>query len=106
MVNMVVVTKNVWRDRGRGQRREKAEFHRVTIFHEGLAKLAAQHLKKGARVYLEGELQTRRWDDDLGRGDVDDRSPCAGAFRIGLQSGVHVASIGYLSTLYRPSNGL
>ncbi|MCA9525206.1 MAG: single-stranded DNA-binding protein, partial [Myxococcales bacterium] len=56
-----------WRDRNSGERREKTEWHRVVIFSEGLAKIAEQYLRKGSKVYLEGQLQTRKWEDQSGQ---------------------------------------
>jgi len=66
IVNLSVATSENWRDRNSGERREKTEWHRVVIFNEGLAKVAEQFLKKGSKVYLEGQLQTRKWTDQSG----------------------------------------
>jgi len=66
IVNMTVATSETWRDRNSGERKEKTEWHRVVIFNEGLAKVAEQFLKKGAKVYLEGQIQTRKWTDQSG----------------------------------------
>jgi single-strand DNA-binding protein len=63
VVNLRVATSESWRDKGSGERRERTEWHRVVIFSEGLAKIAEQYLKKGSKVYLEGQLQTRKWTD-------------------------------------------
>src|SRR5436190_1281816 len=63
VVNMSVATSESWRDKATGERKEKTEWHRVVIFNEGLAKIAEQYLKKGSKVYLEGQLQTRKWTD-------------------------------------------
>jgi single-strand DNA-binding protein len=67
IVNLRVATSENWRDKATGERREKTEWHRVVIFSEGLAKVAEQYLKKGAKVYLEGSLQTRKWQDQSGQ---------------------------------------
>ncbi|MER2606558.1 MAG: single-stranded DNA-binding protein, partial [Siculibacillus sp.] len=67
IVNLRIATSETWRDRNSGERREKTEWHRVVIFSEGLAKVAEQYLKKGAKVYLEGQLQTREWEDQQGQ---------------------------------------
>jgi single-strand DNA-binding protein len=67
IVNLRVATTDTWRDKGSGERKERTEWHRVVIFSEGLAKVAEQYLKKGARVYLEGQLQTRKWQDQGGQ---------------------------------------
>ena len=67
IVNLRIATSESWRDRNSGERREKTEWHRVVIFNEGLAKVAEQYLKKGAKVYLEGQLQTREWEDQQGQ---------------------------------------
>ena len=62
-----MATSESWRDKSSGERREKTEWHRVVIFNENLAKIAEQYLKKGAKVYLEGSLQTRKWTDQQGQ---------------------------------------
>lgn len=66
VVNLRIATSESWRDRQSGERREKSEWHSIVIFNEGLAKVAEQYLKKGAKVYLEGALQTRKWVDQNG----------------------------------------
>jgi single-strand DNA-binding protein len=66
VVNLTVATSDTWRDKATGERKEKTEWHRVVIFSEGLAKVAEQYLKKGAKVYIEGALQTRKWTDPQG----------------------------------------
>src|SRR6201984_2397560 len=66
IANLSIATSETWRDKGTGERKEKTEWHRVVIFSEGLAKVAEQYLKKGAKVYLEGQLQTRKWTDQSG----------------------------------------
>jgi single-strand DNA-binding protein len=63
IVNLRVATSESWRDKASGDRKEKTEWHRVVIFSEGLCKIAEQYLKKGSKVYLEGQLQTRKWTD-------------------------------------------
>jgi single-strand DNA-binding protein len=65
--NLSVATSENWRDKSSGERREKTEWHRVVIFNEGLCKVAEQYLRKGAKVYLEGQLQTRKWQDQSGQ---------------------------------------
>lgn len=67
VVNLSIATSETWRDKQSGERREKTEWHRVVIFNEQLGKVAEQYLKKGAKVYLEGQLQTRSWDDQSGQ---------------------------------------
>lgn len=67
VVNLSVATSETWRDKGTGERKEKTEWHRVVIFNENLAKVAEQYLKKGAKVYIEGKLQTRKWTDQSGQ---------------------------------------
>jgi len=67
IANLRVATSQSWKDKSTGERREKSEWHRVVIFSEGLAKIAEQYLKKGSRVYLEGALQTRKWQDQSGQ---------------------------------------
>lgn len=66
IANLSVATSESWRDKNTGERREKTEWHRVVIFNEQLCKIAEQYLKKGAKVYLEGSLQTRKWTDQQG----------------------------------------
>jgi single-strand DNA-binding protein len=67
IVNLRVATSDSWRDKATGERREKTEWHRVVIFNEGLARIAEQYLRKGSKVYLEGSLQTRKWEDQSGQ---------------------------------------
>lgn len=67
VVNLSVATSERWRDRNTGEQREKTEWHRVVIFSEGLARVAEQYLRKGSKVYLEGQLQTRKWQDQSGQ---------------------------------------
>jgi len=67
IVNMSVATSESWKDRNTGERRERTEWHRVVIFSEGLANIAEQYLKKGSKVYIEGQLQTRKWQDQSGQ---------------------------------------
>jgi single-strand DNA-binding protein len=67
IVNLSVATSENWRDKATGERKEKTEWHRVVIFNEGLCKIAEQYLKKGSKVYLEGQLQTRKWQDQSGQ---------------------------------------
>jgi single-strand DNA-binding protein len=67
VVNLSIATSETWRDRSSGERRERTEWHRVVIFNENLAKVAQQYLKKGSTVYIEGQLQTRKWTDQSGQ---------------------------------------
>lgn len=67
IAHLSVATSDTWRDKATGERRERTEWHRVVIFNEQLAKIAEQYLKKGAKVYLEGSLQTRKWQDQSGQ---------------------------------------
>ncbi len=66
IANLSIATSESWKDRATGERREKTEWHRVVIFNEGLCRIAEQYLKKGSKVYLEGQLQTRKWQDQSG----------------------------------------
>src|ERR1700753_1331879 len=66
IANLRIATSDTWRDKATGERKEKTEWHRVVIFSEGLCKIAEQYLKKGAKVYIEGQLQTRKWTDQSG----------------------------------------
>ena len=65
MVNLRVATSESWKDRD-GNRQERTEWHRVVIFNENLGKVAKSYLKKGSKVYLEGQIQTRKWQDQSG----------------------------------------
>jgi single-strand DNA-binding protein len=67
IANLRIATSESWRDKATGERKEKTEWHRVVIFNEGLSKVAEQYLKKGAKVYIEGALQTRKWTDQQGQ---------------------------------------
>jgi len=66
VVNLRVATSETWKDKGTGERKERTEWHSVAIFNEGLGKIATQYLKKGSTVYLEGQLETRKWQDQSG----------------------------------------
>jgi len=67
IVNLRIATSETWRDKATGERKERTEWHRVVIFNENLAKVAEQYLRKGSKVYLEGQLQTRSWEDQTGK---------------------------------------
>tara|TARA_R110002110_G_scaffold37601_1_gene124005 strand:+ start:2605 stop:3039 length:435 start_codon:yes stop_codon:yes gene_type:complete len=66
IANLSIATSESWRDKNTGERKEKTEWHRVVVFNEGLCKIAESYLKKGSKVYLEGQLQTRKWQDQSG----------------------------------------
>src|SRR3982751_108120 len=66
VVELRIATSESWRDKNSGERKEKTEWHSVVIFNDNLAKVAEQYLKKGAKVYVEGQLQTRKWQDQTG----------------------------------------
>ena len=66
VVNLSLATSESWRDRQSGERKEKTEWHRVVIFNENLAEVAEKYLRKGAKVFIEGQLQTRKWQDQSG----------------------------------------
>lgn len=65
--NLSIATSETWKDKNTGERREKTEWHRVAIFQEGLVRVAEQYLRKGSTVYIEGKLQTRKWQDQSGK---------------------------------------
>ncbi len=67
IVNFTLATSERWKDRGSGEQRERTEWHRVVIFNENLARIAEQYLRKGSSVYVEGQLQTRKWTDQSGQ---------------------------------------
>jgi len=64
--NLTVATSENWRDKQSGERKERTEWHRVAIFSEGLVRISEQYLRKGSKVYLEGQLETRKWQDQSG----------------------------------------
>ena len=66
VVNLRIATSENWKDKATGERREKTEWHSVAIFNEALGKIASQYLRKGSKVYIEGQLQTRKWQDQSG----------------------------------------
>ena len=66
VVNLRIATAETWRDKATGERKEKTEWHSVAIFNEALAKVAEQYLRKGSKVYLEGQFETRKWQDQSG----------------------------------------
>jgi single-strand DNA-binding protein len=66
VVNLNIATSESWRDKQSGERKDKTEWHRVVIFNEHLCKVAMDYLRKGSTVYLEGQLQTRKWNDNSG----------------------------------------
>jgi len=65
--NLRIATSETWKDKNTGERREKTEWHSVAIFNDGLVRIAEQYLKKGSKVYIEGALQTRKWQDQSGQ---------------------------------------
>ena len=65
--NLRIATSETWKDRNTGERREKTEWHNVAIFNDNLVRLAQQYLKKGSKVYVEGQLETRKWQDQSGQ---------------------------------------
>jgi single stranded DNA-binding protein (ssb) len=67
IANLRLATSESWRDRNTGERREKTEWHNVVVFNEGLCKVVEQYVKKGAKLYIEGALQTRKWQDQSGQ---------------------------------------
>jgi single-strand DNA-binding protein len=67
VVNLRIATSETWRDKNSGDRKERTEWHSVVIFNDNLAKVAEQYLKKGMKVYVEGQLQTRKWQDQSGQ---------------------------------------
>ncbi|AHC73354.1 single-stranded DNA-binding protein [Candidatus Endolissoclinum faulkneri L5] len=67
VINLAIATSDRWRDKNSGEQRERTEWHRVVIFNENLARLAEQYLRKGSLIYIEGQLQTRKWSDQSGQ---------------------------------------
>ncbi len=66
VVNLRIATSESWRDKGSGERKEKTEWHNVVIFNDGIAKVAEAYVRKGSKVYVEGQIQTRKWQDQSG----------------------------------------
>jgi single-strand DNA-binding protein len=66
MVNLRLATSESWKDKASGERTERTEWHTIAIFNEGLAKIAEQYLRKGSKVYIEGQIETRKWQDQSG----------------------------------------
>jgi len=66
VANLRIATSETWRDRSSGERKEKTEWHRVVVFNENIVKVCEQYLRKGAKVYVEGAIQTRKWTDQAG----------------------------------------
>src|SRR5437588_11220309 len=109
IANLSVATSETWRDKNSGERKETTEWHRVVIFSEGLCKIAEQYLKKGAKVYLEGSLQTRKWQDQSGQDKYTtevvlqgfnsvltmlDRAGAGGAAEVGEESSADFGALG------------
>lgn len=67
VANLRIATSESWRDKSSGERRERTEWHSVVIFNENLCRVAEQYLRKGSKVYIEGQLQTRKWQDQSGQ---------------------------------------
>ena len=66
MANFSIATSETWKDRNTGERRERTEWHNISITNEALVRVAEQYLKKGSKVYVEGQLETRKWQDQTG----------------------------------------
>lgn len=66
VVNLRIATSESWKDKSTGERKEKTEWHAISVFNEGLANIAERYLRKGSKVYVEGQLQTRKWQDATG----------------------------------------
>jgi len=84
LVNLSIATSETWRDRNTGERKERTEWHRVVIFNENLVRVAKDFLQKGRKVYVEGQLQTRKWQDQSGQ-DRYSTEVVLGRFRGDLQ---------------------
>jgi single-strand DNA-binding protein len=84
LCNLSIATSETWRDKGTGEKRERTEWHRVVIFNENLVRVAKDFLQKGRKVYIEGQLQTRKWQDQSGQ-DKYSTEIVLGRFRGDLQ---------------------
>jgi single-strand DNA-binding protein len=84
LCNLSIATSETWRDKGTGEKRERTEWHRVVIFNENLVRVAKDFLQKGRKVYIEGQLQTRKWQDQAGQ-DRYSTEIVLGRFRGDLQ---------------------
>ena len=67
IANLRIATSESWKDKSTGERRDRTEWHRIVVFNEGLCRVVEQYLRKGSKVYLEGQLQTRKWQDQQGQ---------------------------------------
>ncbi len=67
IANLSIATSDTWKDKNTGERREKTEWHRVVVFNEGLCRVIENYVKKGSKIYVEGQLQTRKWQDNEGK---------------------------------------
>ena len=103
IANLRVATSESWRDKATGERKEKTEWHRVVIFNEGLCRIAEQYLKKGSKVYLEGQLQTRKWQDKDGQDKYSTEVVLQG-FNSQLTMGQTEANL-WEGNIYNPRNG-
>lgn len=119
VVNLRVATAETWRDKATGERKERTEWHNVVIFNENLARIAEQYLKKGSKVYLEGQLQTRKYNDQSGqekyttevvlqryRGELtllDSRGQGAGAGEAGREGGADFGASGPMERRPQPA---
>jgi single-strand DNA-binding protein len=66
VVNFSIATSETWRDRNTGERQERTQWHNISVLNEGIAKVAEQYLRKGSKVFIEGQLETRKWQDQSG----------------------------------------
>ena len=67
VANFTIATNNNWKDKNTGERKEKTEWHRISVFNEGLVRVCEQYVKKGSKLYIEGSLQSRKWTDQQGQ---------------------------------------
>ena len=111
IVNMSVATSETWKDRQTGERRERTEWHRVVIFGEHLAEIAQRYLRKGSKVYLEGQFQTRKWTDQSGQERYTTEvvlsgfrasSPCSTAARTAAAGAAHATMAAASRPAHRP----
>jgi len=110
VVNLRIATSETWRDRASGERKERTEWHSVAIFSEPVAKIAEQYLKKGSKVYIEGQLETRKWQDQNGNDRYTTEvvlRPYKGELTLldGRREGGATAAAGGVDTYDKPAQG-
>jgi single-strand DNA-binding protein len=102
IANLRIATSESWRDKATGERKEKTDWHRVVIFNENLCKVAEQYLKKGSKVFIEGQLQTRKWQDQSGQDRFSTEVVLQG-FRASLRCLIAPAAVARAAAILPPT---